>query len=200
MAVRKKRKPAKRKPHAEAKKPVRRKRVRRKVAAAPKRKAVGKRKTRKRKSVKRGERIKVIHVVAGKKKRRRSRTATSRRRSYRRRPVVMAGHRRTRSVGKKNNNGLLIALGVGALAIYFMTRPKTVTYPNISQLPPLTQTGNYQRNDQTNSILNYALAASLGLDAITKLINSLNSSDDSQIKNIYDHVETTGSLPDTVYV
>lgn len=205
MPARKKRKPAKHKARAKVKKVVRRKRTRRKVAAKSHHRAsVGrKRKTRKRKhSVRRGQRIKVVHVVAGKKKRTRSRSHSStprRRRSYRRKPVVMAGRRR-RSVGKKGNMGLLIGVGIGALLLYFMSRPKTVTYPNLNQLPPLNATNNYQRNDQQNSILQYALAASLGIDAITKLIQSLNSSSDSQVQQIYDHVETTGTIPDTVYV
>lgn len=204
MPARKKRKPAKHKTRAKVKKVVRRKRTRRKVAAKSQHRAsVGrKRKTRKKRSVRRGQRVRVVHVVAGKKKRRsRSRSsAPTRRRSYRRKPVVMAGRRHTRSVGKKGNMGLLVGLGIGALALYFMTRPKTTTYPNLSQLPPLTATNNYQRNDQQNSILQYALAASLGIDAITKLIQSLNSSSDSQVQQIYDHVETTGTIPDTVYV
>lgn len=205
MPARKKRKPAKHKTRAKVKKVVRRKRTRRKIAAKSQHRAsVGrKRKTRKKRTVRRGQRVKVVHVVAGKKKssRSRSRSSTStRRRSYRRKPVVMAGRRRSRSVGKKGNMGLLVGLGIGALALYFMTRPKTVTYPNLNQLPPLNATSNYQRNDQQNSILQYALAASLGIDAITKLIQSLNSSSDSQVQQIYDHVETTGTIPDTVYV
>lgn len=195
MPAHKKRKPAKHKTRAKVKKVVRRKRTRRKIAAKSQHRASvsRKRKTRKKRTVRRGQRVKVIHVVAGKKKRR------ARRRS-RRKPVVMAGRRRSQSVGKKENMGLLAVLGIGALALYFMTRPKTVTYPNLNQLPPLNQTTNYQRNDQQNSILQYALAASLGIDAITKLIQSLNSSSDSQVQQIYDHVETTGTIPDTVYV
>lgn len=198
--------PARKKRHktrAKVKKVVRRKRTRRKIAAKSQHRAsVGrKRKTRKKRTVRRGQRVKVIHVVAGKRKRSRSHTSKpTRRRSYRRKPVVMAGRRRSRSVGKKGNMGLLVGLGIGALALYFMTRPKTVTYPNLNQLPPLNATSNYQRNDQQNSILQYALAASLGIDAITKLIQSLNSSSDSQVQQIYDHVETTGTIPDTVYV
>lgn len=207
MPARKKRKPAKHKARAKVKKVVHRKRTRRKVAAKSHHRvsASHRHKPRKRKrAVRRGQRIKVIHVVAGKKKRTRSRshsTTPRRRRVSGRRPVVMAGRgRRTRSVGKKGNMGLLVGLGIGALLLYFMSKPKTVTYPNLNQLPPLTTTSNYQRNDQQNSILQYALAASLGIDAITKLIQSLNSSSDTQVQQIYDHVETTGTIPDTVYV
>lgn len=201
MPARKKRKPAKRTTRARVRKVVRRKRTRRKVAAKSRHKAIvrHKRKPRKKRTVRRGQRVKVVHVVAGKKRRRRSRSHSSAS-PRRRKPVVMAGRRRSRSVGKKGNMGLLVGLGIGALALYFMTRPKTVTYPNLAQLPPLNQTTNYQRNDQQNSILQYALAASLGIDAITKLIQSLNSSSDSQVQQIYDHVETTGTIPDTVYV
>lgn len=201
----KKRKSVKRKTRVKVKKVARKRRTRRKISARSEHHVSvhRKRKPRKRKrSVRRGQRIKVVHVVAGKKKRRRSRSVGTRRRSStRRKPVVMAGRgRRARSVGKKGNMGLLIGLGIGALALYILSKPRTTTYPNLSQLPPLNQTANYQRNDQQNSILQYALAASLGIDAITKLIQSLNSSSDNDIKNIYDHVETTGSLPDSVYV
>lgn len=201
MAVRKKKKkPVKRRSHAKVKRAPRRK-----VAARPKKRRVTAKKSKPRKRkrvgkrvVKQVERSSVERTLTGK---RRQRSTTRRRHHPRKRRIIMAG-RRSRSVGKKGNMGLLLGLGIGALAIYMLTRPKTPTYnyPNLNQLPPLTQTSNYQRNDQTNSILNYALAASLGIDAITKLISSLNNSSDDQVKNIYDHVETTGSLPDTVYV
>lgn len=165
---------------------------RKRVSVTAKRKSVKKRRPvrNRRRVVRQTQRMSLVRVVSGKKVKRTRR---------KKRRVIMAGRRR-RAVGKKGGSGLLIGLGIGALAIYLMSRPKTQTYPTYPQLPPLTQTQNYQRNDQTSSILNYALAAGLAVNAITALIDKLNNSDDQQIKNIYDHVETTGSIPDYVYV
>jgi hypothetical protein len=185
-----KRKPVKRK----SRKPVskRKKRVvkKRKVVRAKRRTATRKRKSSGRKVVRQIQRTSMVRVIAGKK---------PKRRRARKRRVVMAGTRR-RSVGKKGSSGLLIGLGIGAIAYLLLSRKTTTAYPNYPQLPPLTQTTNYQRNDQTNAIVNYALAAGLAVSAITALIDKLNNSDDSSVKNIYDHVETTGSIPDYVYV
>lgn len=188
-AVTKKRKPVKR---------VKRKRVA--VATRSTRKA---RKTRKRKPkasrkrqhvVKQVERASVERTLSGRKPRhKRHHKRTKHRR------VVMAGTRsRRRSVGKKGGSGLLIGVGLGALALYFLSKPKTPAYPTTyPQLPPLTQTSNYQRNNQTSEILNYALAAGIAADAIASLIDRLNKSNDTEVSNIYDHVATTG---DVVYV
>jgi len=169
---------ARKKPVTRRRKPVKRKIVTR--SKTPKKRA----RSAKRKVVKTIERASVERVVAGKKRARKRR---------KKRPVVMAGSRR-RSVGKKGNSNLLLALGIGA-AVYFLTKKPTPTYPpGYSQLPPLAQTNNYQRNEQTSSVLNYALAAGLAFDAITKLIDRLNSSDDTQVKQIYDNVATTGDV------
>jgi hypothetical protein len=205
MPTHKKRKPAK-KAVKKRKTVSRKKTVRRKMVVRRKRRASvsGKRKpTRKRRTVRRGQHIKVTHVVAGKRRRRRSHAMVKHTQTRpRRRRVVMAGRRtRSRSVGRKGGSGLLIAVGIGALAVYLLTKGSTTTtYPNYPQLPPLTTTSNYQRNQQQDSILQYALAASLGIDAISKLIASLNNSSDTDVQNIYDHVNTTGTLPETVYV
>lgn len=205
MPVHKRKKKAvKAKPRAKAKRAIRRKTStrpkRRKVSAKPKRRTTvsRKRKARKRQHVvKQVERTSVERVLTGR-RRHKKRSHSTR---PRKRRVVMAGRRsRTRSVGKKGGMGMILALGIGALAVYVLTKKSTPNYPAYSQLPPLTQTGNYQRNDQASSILQYAMAASLGIDAISKLISSLNSSSDNDVQNIYDHVNTTGTLPDNVYV
>lgn len=193
-AVKKKtvrRKPAKRKIKKAVSK--RKKRIvrRRKVVKAKRKATAVKHKRSKRRVIRQVQRTSLVRVVGSKK--------PKHRRSHKRR-VVMAGTRR-RSVGKKSGSGLLIGLGIGVIAYLLLSRKTTsTTYPNYPQLPPLNQTSNYQRNDQTNAIVNYALAAGLALNAITALIDKLNNSDDSSVKNIYDHVETTGSIPDYVYV
>ncbi len=178
-----------------------RKRVRgrvgaRKVKRKPAKKRA-KRKTVSRKAtgrhlVKQVERSSVERVMSGKRKRRR----TTRRKSRPR--VVMAGRRRRgRSVGKIGSTGLLIGLGVGALALYLLTKKSTTT-PSTYTLPPLTQTSNLTRNTQSSDIINYAIAGGLAIDAIIKLIDRLNTSTDQDVTNIYDHVNATGDVE--VYV
>jgi hypothetical protein len=120
-----------------------------------------------------------------------------RKRSPKKRKVVMAGSRRRRKVGALGGNGMLIGLGIGALAIYLLTKKSTPT-PGNYQLPPLTTTNNQTRNTQSQDIINYAIAGGLALDAIIKLIGLLNNSSDSDVDNIYDNVNTTGDL--SVYV
>lgn len=106
-----------------------------------------------------------------------------------------SGHRRRRSVGGIGSTGLLVGLGVGALAIYLLTKKSAPTAPLLpAQLPPIAQTSNYNRNQQSQDLVNYALAAGIGIDAITNLINSLNKSSDTQVSNIYDTVNTTGDV------
>lgn len=109
--------------------------------------------------------------------------------------VYMAGVRR-RSVGSTGGNmGLIVGLGVGALAIYLLTKGSTPTAPvSPASLPPITQTSNYTRNTQSQDIVNYALAAGLALDSISSLIDRLNSSSDSDVSNIYDSISTTGDV------
>ncbi len=183
-----KRKAVKRRPVKRAKKrKVARRRPRRKVSAKPA--ATPRRKKRKsgRRVVKQVERRSVERVMTGRRKRRRS--------TPRKRSVRMAGTRRRRSVGKSGGNGMLIALAIGAGALYLMSRNSTPTYPsgNYATLPPLTQTSNYTRNTQSQDIVNYALAAGLAIDAITKLIDKLNTSSDQEVQNTYDVVNTSGA-------
>jgi hypothetical protein len=189
----------KRRPRAKTKKKSTRKRVvaRRKPAkrnpVARKRKAPRKRKAaRKRKSaagrhlVKQVERSSVERVMTGKRRRRRS---------AKKNRVVMAGTRRRRKVGALGGNGMLIGLGIGALALYLLTKKSTpTTTPGTYQLPPLTPTNNYTRNTQSTDLINYAIAGGLAIDALIKLIDRLNSSSDQEVANIYDRVNTTGDF------
>jgi len=185
--VKKKKKTVSRK-HKVARKP--RPKPKKKVVRAKRRKVTvaKKRSPRKRSRKREVKRVQIITVqrTVGKKKRKKRRSTS------RRRPVVMAGRRR--SVGGKGGSGMLIAVGIGALAVYLLTRPKQPTYPNTGVLPPLSQTNNFQRNDQANSVLSYAMAAGLAADAIAKLIDRLNGSDDNGVKQIYDTVQTTGNV------
>ncbi len=195
MAKKRKRATAKKRKHTGKVKRVR-KRVRRRVSVRKpvkkraKRRTTTRRPTLGRRLVKRVERRSVERVITGKRKRRRSHVRKPR--------VVMAGRsRRGRSVGKIGSTGLLIGLGVGALALYFLTKKSTIPASPYT-LPPLTQTNNLTRNTQSSDIINYAIAGGLAIDAIIKLIDRLNSSTDQDVTNIYDHVNATGDVD--VYV
>lgn len=167
---------------------VKRKAVKRKPAKRKKRRSTG------RKVVKQVERRSVERVMTGKRKKR---TGTRRRRR-----VVMAGTRRRR-VGNGNGGGgmkWLVPVAIGAGLLYLFTKKNSPAPPGgVYQLPPLTTTQNQVRNTQSQDLINYAVAGGLALDAILKLIDKLNSSDDQQVQNIYDVYHTTGSL-DGVYV
>lgn len=168
------------------------------VGKKKKRKAVGakrstpvkrKKPSKARRLVKQVTKRSVERVVAGRRPRRRSHT---------RRKVRMAGAApRRRTVGKTGGSGLLIGLAVGAAALYFLTKGSSSSTTASSILPPITSTGNYTRDTQSQQIVNYALAAGLTINAITNLIHSLNSSSDNTVNNVYDKVNTTGSLDNT---
>lgn len=171
------------------KSPVGKKRKKKRAVGAKKATPVKRKKPSKgRRLVKQVTKRSVERVVAGKRPGRRRHN----------RKVRMAGAPRRRSVGKTGGSGLLIGLAIGAAALYFLTKGSgstpTATYGN---LPPLTQTNNYTRDTQSQQIVNYALAAGLTINAITSLINSLNSSSDNTVNNVYDKVNTTGSLENT---
>lgn len=192
---RKQRKPVRRsRPKAKNRRtrPVAKKRRKRSVGA--KKKAPVKRRRKRsqgRKLVKQVEKRSVERVMAGKRKRRRR---------HRPRRVRMAGSApRRRTVGKSGSSGLLLGLAIGAGALYLLSKTGSPSSQYVGpgspyEMPPLSQTGNYTRDTQSQQIVNYALAAGLTLNAITKLIESLNASSDSTVNNVYDKVNTTGQL------
>lgn len=156
--------------------------AKKKVARKPARKrAVSKKSAAGRKLVKYVERTSTERVMAGRKKRRRAP-----------RTIRQAGRR---SVGKSEGSGtkMLLALAVGGALVYFLTKKSTTT-AGTYQLPPVQQTSNYTRNTQAQNIVQYATAAGLAIDAITSLIDRLNSSSDSEVNDIYDSVNTTGDV------
>lgn len=171
---------------------VKRKPRKRRVSGSARKKPVKRRKRRTgRKVVKQVERRSVERVMTGRRHKPRKRRSAKRR-------VIMAGPRPRRRVGGKGmDNKMLIGLGLGALAVYLLTKKTTQTttqYPTAYSLPPVTQTSNYTRNTQSQDIVNYAIAAGLAADAVTKIINNLNSSSDSEVQNVYDYVNTTGNI------
>jgi hypothetical protein len=172
------------------------KKVAKKKVAKKRRKPV----TRKKKSKKAKPVYRTVYRAP--KKRRKRATAKRKKRVGAKKPVkttttrstVRTVGRRGRSVGKKDKTMLL--LGVGALVlggIYLLNKSKTPTYPT-GTLPAIATTSNVTRNTQSQDIVNYAIAGGLALDAITKLIQSLNSSNDSQVDSYYKQLNTTGQL------
>lgn len=93
---------------------------------------------------------------------------------------------------------MLVGLAIGAGAYLLLSNMnRTPTYPSggyTGGLNNLIQTQNQTRNTQSQDILNYAMAAGLAANAIASLIERLNSSSDSDVKQIYDHVSTTGDV------
>lgn len=139
-----------------------------------------------------------LHLVKNVTKSTTERVMAGRKRRKRKAGSIGTAYRRRRSVGRSGSNtGLIIAgVALGALALYLLTKkPETATgtYQNVP-LPPLIKTGNYTRDTNTQDIVGYAIAAGLAVDAVIKLIDRLNASKDDDIKNIYDHVNTTGDV------
>lgn len=189
--TRRKRKPVRRTAHAKPKRrrtrhtPV--KRRKRRVGARKRTPAKRRKRSPGRKLVKQVERRSVERVMAGKR---------PRKRRAKRRRVRMAGPvSRRRTVGQSGGSGMMLGLLIGAGALYLLTRNtgSTQTYSN---LPAVATTGNVTRDTQSQQIVNYAIAAGVAVNAIAALINSLNSSSDSTVSNIYDKVNTTGQLTD----
>lgn len=111
--------------------------------------------------------------------------------------------RRHRMAGEGGGNGLKkllpVALMVGAgLLLWKALSPKPATVP--PGAPPLIQTSNPVRNQQTSDIVQYAVAGGLAIDAIIKLIQSLNQRSDSEVQRIYDELDQGGDLPATLFV
>lgn len=110
-------------------------------------------------------------------------------------------HRMAGSGSKGGGVKTLLTVGILAGAAYLLWK---ALKPAAPQLPPgttatLYQSQNQQRNDQSNQIVQYAIAAGLTVDAISRLIESLNQSRDADVSNIYDELDRGGELPATLY-
>jgi len=195
MAKKYRRKTAARAKPKKRRSPVKRKAHKKKVSGSVRKKPAKRRKRSSgRKVVKQVERRSVERVMTGKNHKPRKRRSRARR-------VIMAGSRpRHRSVGGSGmGNKMLIGLGLGALAVYLLTKKTTQTttttqYPTAYNTPQIIQTSNYTRDTQSQDIVNYAIAAGLAADAVSKIIDRLNSSSDSEVQNVYDYVNTTGNI------
>lgn len=104
-------------------------------------------------------------------------------------------HRRKRKVGKIGgiSPGLLIVGGLGLLAIFMLTKKQEPQIP--PGAPPLVTTTNPVRDQKANNIVTWAVAGGLAIDAIIKLINSLNQSDDNEVDEVYDSINSGSGIP-----
>lgn len=89
----------------------------------------------------------------------------------------------------------ILLLGGLAVGAYLLLKPKSDKLQLPAGTPPLVTTTNPVRNTQANDILTYAAAGGLAIDAIIKLINSLNSSSDSDVQDVYDNINSGGGIP-----
>lgn len=112
--------------------------------------------------------------------------------------------KRHRMAGNGGNGGgmkNLLTLGLlvlGGFLLWKAMKSNSSTLP--PGTPPLYQSTNQVRNTQSNDIVQYAIAAGLTIDAISRLIQNLNSSDDQSVSNIYDELDRGGELPASLYV
>lgn len=155
-----------------------------KKKAAPvkkKKRVVSKKGSRKRKAPRRvGAVVKAVGRAVGRRRKRKA-------------PRKVSGASRRRSVGSRSNMGLIIGIGALALgAVYLMTKDQPP--PTYQQLPPLQQTGNYTRDQQSNNVLSWAMAAGLTISAITSLIDRLNNGSDQEVNSIYTDVATNNDV------
>lgn len=122
-------------------------------------------------------------------------TTKRRRRSQPKRRMAGSGRR----IGRKKSNLLPVLLAVGAgLLLWKALKPSQPTIP--PGAPPLIQTSNTARNQQSSEIVQYAMAAGLTIDALSRLIQSLNSRGDQDVKYYYDEIDSGRGLPPSLYV
>lgn len=169
--------------------------------------------TRKKKSVKR----KVAKVGAPKKKATRKRKRSAVRRSKPKTVTqVVTVRRRTRYVGKRvavpkrrriAGQGLTlkkilpwVIVGGAAYLLWKTYKDKEGQQPTTNQPPPLVTTTNPVRNQQSQDLVNYAIAGGLAVDAIIKLINSLNKKGDAEVNNLFNSVSAGQGLPSSLFV
>lgn len=121
-----------------------------------------------------------------------------RRAKPRRKSVARVGRRRVGSTGSTMKSLLPVLLIGGGLAVAYMLMKKSSTAPPVNGYPPLINTANPQRNQTSQNILNYAMAAGLTTDAILKLISALNRRSDADVKKVAETVDSGGGIPDWV--
>lgn len=108
-------------------------------------------------------------------------------------------YKRVGATGSKTNllPILGVAAGVGLLAYLFMSRNNQPQYP--ANYPVYNPTGNVPRDQNAQTILAYATAGGLALDAIARLIESFKSKSDTELKYAVDNIDAGNGIPDYLY-
>lgn len=116
----------------------------------------------------------------------------------RRKNGTIKTYKRVGNTGSSSMVPLLLgAAGVGLLFLLFKNRNTTpANYPPVNY----AYTGNQTRDTQAQKIIAWATAGGLAIEAITKLIQSLNQSSDSQIQQYSDNIDVGAPVPDYLYV
>lgn len=106
---------------------------------------------------------------------------------------------KTRRVyGKKTNVGLIVGIGAAVLiGGYMLLKPKTSAPTGYVSVPGSTSslavTGNVARDTAAQQLVAYAQAANMGAQALTTLIQTINSLGDSQVISTAAQVNAGGS-------
>ncbi len=109
-------------------------------------------------------------------------------------------HRMAGSGGRDKTMKTLLTVGLLAGAAFLIWKAMKPTQPQLPPgTPPLVQSANPVRNTQSSQIVQYAIAAGLTIDAITRLIQNLNVQRDTDVSEIYDELDRGGELPATLY-
>lgn len=130
----------------------------------------------------------------------RARVGSHKRKHRRRRASRKVAPRRRRRVGATGGDAMKVLLpvalvgGLGLLA-YAVFKGHSTTTPPPTSPSGIVQTGNSYRDSQAQKILAYATAAGLAADAIAKLIQALNNSDDSTVTQVSDSIDSGSGIP-----
>lgn len=128
------------------------------------------------------ERASTERVMSGKKRKSRKK--------HRSRPRRQSHRRRVSGAGSSGMNTLL-AVGLGVGAAYLLMKGPSSPAPTPTY-PALQSSGNVTRDSQASEIVGYAIAAGYAVDAITRLIQSLNTKSDTDINNTYNDLYSGG--------
>lgn len=129
----------------------------------------------------------------------RARVGSHRRKPKRRRARATrrASPPRRRRIGQRSSNSalmpVLLTVGAGLLAYVIFKRQSPP--PAGTNQQGLVSTGNAYRDSRAAEILAWATAGGLAIDAISKLIAALNSSDQRTIDDVKNTIDQDGTLP-----
>lgn len=107
--------------------------------------------------------------------------------------------RRVSGTGRGISTTNMLLFGGLLIGAYLLLKPKSsgsVQLPGTPPAaPPLQLTGNTTRDTQAQQIIAWATAGGMAVDAVIKLINTLNTKPDTQVSAVYDSINTGGGVP-----